>query len=59
MSPDSDAIRSAAADAAAAPLDLLTDAATGVLRRVNRGSGLRLAAALAGHGLLPGAGAGW
>jgi polyhydroxyalkanoate synthase subunit PhaC len=49
MSPDSDTIRSAAADAAAAPLDLLlTDAATGALRRVNPGgSGLRLAAALA------------
>ncbi len=40
---------SAAADAAAAPLDLLlTDAALGVLNRVNPGgSGLRLAAALA------------
>jgi polyhydroxyalkanoate synthase subunit PhaC len=51
MSPDSDTIRSAAADAAAAPLDLLlTDAAIGVLRRVNPGgSGLRLAAALAGR----------
>src|SRR6516162_9567269 len=49
MSPDSDTTRSAAADAAAAPLDLLlTDAATGALRRVNPGgSGLRLAAALA------------
>ena len=49
MSPDSDTIRSAAADAAVAPLDLLlTDAATGTLRRVNPGgSGLRLAAALA------------
>jgi polyhydroxyalkanoate synthase subunit PhaC len=49
MSPDSDTIRSAAADAAAAPLDLLlTDAAIGSLRRVNPGgSGLRLAAALA------------
>jgi polyhydroxyalkanoate synthase subunit PhaC len=49
MSPDSDTIRSAAADAAVAPLDLLlTDAATGALRRVNPGgSGLRLAAALA------------
>src|SRR6266581_924256 len=51
MSPDSDTIRSAAADAAAAPLDLLlTDAAIGVLRRMNPGgSGLRLAAALAGR----------
>ena len=49
MSPDSDTIRSDAADSAAAPLDLLlTDAATGALRRVNPGgSGLRLAAALA------------
>ncbi len=49
MNPDSDTIRSAAADAAAAPLDLLlTDAAIGALRRVNPGgSGLRLAAALA------------
>src|SRR6516162_5638291 len=49
MSPDSDTIRSAAAEAAAAPLDLLlTDAATGALRRMNPGgSGLRLAAALA------------
>ncbi len=55
MSPDSDTIRSAAADAAVAPLDLLlTDAATGALRRVNPGgSGLRLAAALAGPGLSP------
>src|SRR5512140_3350019 len=44
-------IGSAAADAAAAPLDLLlTDAAIGVLRRLNPGgSGLRLAAALAGR----------
>jgi polyhydroxyalkanoate synthase len=51
MSPDSDTIRSAAADAAAAPLDLLlTDAAIGALRRVDPGgSGLRLAAALAGR----------
>ncbi len=51
MSPDSDTFRSAAADAAAAPLDLLlTDAAIGALRRVNPGgSGLRLAAALAGR----------
>ena len=42
-------IEPAAADAAAAPLDLLlTDAALGVLNRVNPGgSGLRLAAALA------------
>ncbi len=42
-------IESAAADAVAAPLDLLlTDAALGVLNRVNPGgSGLRLAAALA------------
>jgi len=49
MSTDADTSRSAAADAAAAPLDLLlTDAATGMLRRVNPGgSGLRLAAALA------------
>jgi polyhydroxyalkanoate synthase subunit PhaC len=49
MSADSDTIRSAAADATVAPLDLLlTDAATGILRRVNPGgSGLRLAAALA------------
>jgi poly[(R)-3-hydroxyalkanoate] polymerase subunit PhaC len=51
MSPDSETIRSAAADAVAAPLDLLlTDAAFGALRRVNPGgSGLRLAAALAGQ----------
>jgi polyhydroxyalkanoate synthase subunit PhaC len=49
MSADSDSTREAAADAAAAPLDLLlTDAATGMLRRLNLGgSGLRLAAALA------------
>jgi polyhydroxyalkanoate synthase subunit PhaC len=48
MSPDSDTTKSAA-DAAAAPLDLLlTDAAIGMLRRINPGgSGLRLAAALA------------
>jgi polyhydroxyalkanoate synthase subunit PhaC len=48
MSADSDTINSSA-DAAAAPLDLLlTDAAIGMLRRVNPGgSGLRLAAALA------------
>jgi polyhydroxyalkanoate synthase subunit PhaC len=55
MSQDSETIRSAeadaAADAVAAPLDLLlTDAAIGALRRVNPGgSGLRLAAALAGR----------
>jgi poly[(R)-3-hydroxyalkanoate] polymerase subunit PhaC len=50
MSPDSDTTRSAA-DAAAAPLDLLlADAGMGVLRRMNPGSsGLRLAAALAGR----------
>ena len=49
MSTGPDPTRSAAADAAAVPLDLLlTDAATGMLRRVNPGgSGLRLAAALA------------
>jgi polyhydroxyalkanoate synthase subunit PhaC len=49
MSTDDDTTRSAAAEAAAAPLDLLlADAATGMLRRVNPGgSGLRLAAALA------------
>jgi polyhydroxyalkanoate synthase len=49
MTADTDTTRSAAADAAAAPLDLLlTDAATGMLRRINPGgSGLRLAAALA------------
>jgi len=49
MSADSDTIRSAAAEATAAPLDLLlTDAATGLLRRMNPGgSGLRLTAALA------------
>jgi polyhydroxyalkanoate synthase subunit PhaC len=51
MSADADSIRTAAADAAAAPLDLLlADAATGMLRRVNPGgSGLRLTAALAGR----------
>jgi polyhydroxyalkanoate synthase subunit PhaC len=51
MNPDSDTIRSAAADAATAPMDLLlTSAAIGMLRRVNPGgSGLRLAAALAGR----------
>ncbi|HEY1917805.1 MAG TPA: alpha/beta fold hydrolase [Streptosporangiaceae bacterium] len=49
MSADTDSIRSAAENAATAPLDLLlTDAATGMLRRLNPGgSGLRLAAALA------------
>jgi poly[(R)-3-hydroxyalkanoate] polymerase subunit PhaC len=49
MSADNDTTRPAAADAPAAPLDLLlADAATGMLRRVNPGgSGLRLAAALA------------
>jgi polyhydroxyalkanoate synthase len=48
MSADTDPTRSAAADAVA-PVDLLlTDAATGMLRRLNLGgSGLRLAAALA------------
>src|SRR5256885_16387545 len=48
MSDDTDPTRSAAAEAAAAPLDLLlSDAATGMLRRMNPGgSGLRLAAAL-------------
>ena len=46
---DSDTIRSAVADAAAGPLDLLlTDAAVGMLRRMDPGgSGMRLAAALA------------
>src|SRR5271163_155141 len=49
MSADTDSTRSAADDAAAAPLDLLLgDAATGMLRRMNPGgSGLRLAASLA------------
>jgi polyhydroxyalkanoate synthase len=49
MNADTESARTAAADAAAAPLDLLlADAATGMLRRVNPGgSGLRLAAALA------------
>jgi polyhydroxyalkanoate synthase len=49
MSADTDPTKPAAADSAAAPLDLLlTDAATTMLRRVNLGgSGLRLAAALA------------
>jgi polyhydroxyalkanoate synthase subunit PhaC len=59
MSADTDSTRQAAEDAAAAPLDLLlTDAATGMLRRINPGgSGLRLAAALAGRpGLVAGRG---
>jgi polyhydroxyalkanoate synthase subunit PhaC len=49
MTADTDSTRPAAEDAAVAPLDLLlTDAATGMLRRFNPGgSGLRLAAALA------------
>jgi|SRR5450755_1316854 polyhydroxyalkanoate synthase len=49
MSADAEAIGPAAADAVAAPLDLLlTDAVLGSLRRLNPGgSGLRLAAALA------------
>ena len=49
MSAETDPTRSAAADAVAAPVDLLlTDAATGMLRRLNPGgSGLRLAAVLA------------
>jgi polyhydroxyalkanoate synthase subunit PhaC len=49
MNDDTDSTRPAGGDAAAAPLDLLlTDAATGMLRRVYLGgSGLRLAAALA------------
>src|SRR5580700_5705173 len=49
MSADTDSSTSAAAEAAAAPLDLLLgDAALGMLRRLNPGgSGLRLAAALA------------
>ena len=48
-SDDNGTFRSAAADAATAPLDLLlTDAAVGMLRRVNLGGpGLRLTAALA------------
>ena len=48
---NSSAAAEAAAEAVAAPLDLLlTDAAIGALRRVNPGgSGLRLAAALAGR----------
>ena len=62
MNPDeNDTFRSAAADAATAPLDLLlTDAAISALRRVNPGgSGLRLAAALAAApaGRRPGASA--
>jgi polyhydroxyalkanoate synthase subunit PhaC len=59
VSADTDSARSAAADAASAPLDLLlTDAATGMLRRLNPGgSGLRLAAALASRpGLVAGRG---
>src|ERR1700733_8188622 len=59
MSADNDTTASAAAEAAAAPLDLLlTDAAIGMLRRMNPGgSGLRLAAALAGRpGLVAGRG---
>jgi poly[(R)-3-hydroxyalkanoate] polymerase subunit PhaC len=62
MSADSDTIRSAAADATVAPLDLLlTDAAVGILRRANPGgSGLRLAAALASRPrLVAGRGAGF
>src|SRR5258708_27345464 len=48
MSADTPAMESTAADAVAAPLDLLlTDAVLGSLHRVNPGgSGLRLAAAL-------------
>jgi polyhydroxyalkanoate synthase len=51
MNPDSDTIRSAAAEAATAPMDLLlTSAAIGMLHRMNPGgSGLRLATALAGR----------
>jgi polyhydroxyalkanoate synthase subunit PhaC len=59
MNSDSETTGSAAADAAAAPTDLLlTDAAIGMLRRLNPGgSGLRLAAALAGRpGLVAGRG---
>jgi polyhydroxyalkanoate synthase subunit PhaC len=59
MNLESDAIRSAAADAVTAPMDLLlTDAAIGMVRRANPGgSGLRLAAALAGRpGLVAGRG---
>src|SRR5258705_5475195 len=49
MGADNDTTGAAAAEAAAAPLDLLLgDAATGMLRRMNpAGSGLRLAAKLA------------
>jgi polyhydroxyalkanoate synthase len=59
MGPESDTLRSEAADAITAPLDLLlTDAAIGMLRRVSPdGSGLRLAAALARRpGLVAGRG---
>ncbi len=51
MSADNDTTSPAPADALSAPLDLLlADAATGMLRRINPGgSGLRLAAALAGR----------
>jgi polyhydroxyalkanoate synthase len=59
MSADTDTTRPAAADAAAAPLELLlADAAIGMLRRVNPGgAGLRLAAALADRpGLVAGRG---
>jgi polyhydroxyalkanoate synthase subunit PhaC len=51
MSADTDSTRPVAEDASPAALDLLlTDAATGMLRRINPGgSGLRLAAALAGR----------
>jgi polyhydroxyalkanoate synthase subunit PhaC len=59
MSADTDMTGSAAADAAAAPLDLLlSNAAIGMLRRANPGgSGLRLAAALGSRpGLLAGRG---
>jgi polyhydroxyalkanoate synthase subunit PhaC len=60
MKSDTDTIGSAAADAVAAPLDLLlTEAALRPLRRVNPGeSGLRLAAALAARPRLV-AGRGW
>jgi polyhydroxyalkanoate synthase len=59
MNPDSETTGSAAPDAAAAPMDLLlTDAAIGMLRRLNPGgAGMRLAAALAGRpGLVAGRG---
>jgi polyhydroxyalkanoate synthase subunit PhaC len=51
MSAETDPGRSAGDDASTVPFDLLlTDAATGMLRRLNPGgSGLRLAAALAGR----------